>query len=46
VPTSLDSGSKDFDVRMNDGDLLRGNDLLTAGRIADNVYRYIMFESM
>jgi polyisoprenoid-binding protein YceI len=41
----LDSGSKDFDVRMNDRDLLRGNDMLTAGGIADSIYRYITFES-
>jgi polyisoprenoid-binding protein YceI len=44
LPTSLDSGSKDFDMRMNDRDVLRGNDMLTAGGIGSSLYRWITFE--
>lgn len=42
-PTSFDSGSKDFDMRMNDRDVLRGNDM--SDGIAASPYRFMTFKS-
>lgn len=42
-PASFDSGSKDFDMRMNDRDVLRGNDM-SAG-IGSTPYRFLTFRS-
>lgn len=40
APTSIESGDKDFDVRMNAPDVLRGYDPSD-----DGIYRWITFES-
>lgn len=40
APTSLDSGVKDFDMRMNAPDVLRGYDASEGGK-----YRFITYES-
>lgn len=40
APTSLESGNKDFDMRMNAPDVLRGFDASD-----NNIYRWITFES-
>lgn len=42
-PTSFDSGSKDFDMRMNDRDVLRGNDM--SDGIGSSPYRFMTFKS-